>query len=224
MLEKIIMLLIISTISLPINASIVAYDSRSTLMHGIIGTLTHQDWSAYETNTILDGTIVDGVLYSSTSSETLVVGSPHGASWLLGYSRGSGRYASMSTEVISFEFLDNISVFGISLSQGNSSRGGGYTGYSLWEVSVDGVSQFTARTDYVNSDFTGEAYLGLNGLNEANLIEIKRVYSDANIVWDIRSIDYKVSAVPPPAAFWLYGGALIGLIGEKHRKKNFKSN
>ena len=61
--------------------------------------------------------------------------------------------------------------------------------------------------------------MGLSGLNNAKKVEVRRVYADANIVWDIREIDYLTSEVPIPAAAWLFGSALIGLEGIKRRKK-----
>ncbi|MCP3675834.1 MAG: PEP-CTERM sorting domain-containing protein [Gammaproteobacteria bacterium] len=39
------------------------------------------------------------------------------------------------------------------------------------------------------------------------------------VVTDLTLTDISVSAVPVPAAFWLFGTALIGLIGFSKRRK-----
>jgi hypothetical protein len=114
---------IFSFISIQSHASVVEYDSKSAFVASVGGYLVTQDWSTYPANTLLDGQLVDGITYNSTSSEALVVGSPHGGSWLLGYQRPDSHYASFSIETISFEFSGVIDAFGISLSQGNRNQG-----------------------------------------------------------------------------------------------------
>ena len=70
-----------------VHASIVEYESKSAFVAAVGDELVTQDWSTYPTNTLLDGQLVDGITYNSTSSENLVVGSSHGGGWLLGYQR-----------------------------------------------------------------------------------------------------------------------------------------
>jgi hypothetical protein len=41
----------------------------------------------------------------------------------------------------------------------------------------------------------------------------------SNIFWDNISITADVAAVPVPAAVWLFGSGLLGLIGVARRKK-----
>jgi hypothetical protein len=210
---------IFSFISIQSHASVVEYDSKSAFVASVGGYLVTQDWSTYPANTLLDGQLVDGITYNSTSSEALVVGSPHGGSWLLGYQRPDSHYASFSIETISFEFSGVIDAFGISLSQGNRNQGEGYAGSTIWSVVVDGAAEYFSRADYGLSDFTGEAFLGLDGLNGASRVDVRRVSSTANIVWNIRDISYvTTSVVPIPPALWLFGSGLLGLIGVARKK------
>ena len=210
---------IFSIFSIQTHASIVEYESKSAFVAAVGEHLVTQDWSTYAVNTLLDGQLVDGITYNSTSSENLVVGSPHGASWLLGYQRPDNHYASFSIETISFEFTEAIDSFGISLSQGNRNQGEGYAGFSLWSIVLDGSTEYFSRADYGLSDFTGEAFLGLEGINGASRVDVRRISSTANIVWNIRDISYVTSsAVPIPAATWLFGTGLLGIIGVARMK------
>jgi hypothetical protein len=203
-----------------LHASVIAYNSKSLFIETVGEPLVTQDWSTYDADTLLDGQLLDAITYNSTSTEQLVVGRPHGANWILGYKRPTG-YASFSTETISFEFEDAIEVFGISLSQGNRNQGDNYAGLSLWSIVIDGRVEFTSRADYDPSDFTGEAYLGLDGLNGASRIDVHRISSSAPIVWDIREISYRTpSPVPLPAAAWLFISAIAGLAGAKRLSRS----
>jgi hypothetical protein len=132
-----------------------------------------------------------------------------GGGGLLGYQRSSGRYSSFSSETISFEFQDSIDSFGISLSQGNQSGGVRNIGHTLWSVVVDDTFQYTARSDYNLDNFSGESFLGLKNLNGINKIEVSRIFSTANIVWNIRDINYKHSiSVNEPTSIVIF---LLGL-------------
>lgn len=204
-------------LSLTAQATIIAYDSKQTFIDATGDQLITQDWSSYEINTSLDGQLLDDIKYSSTSSEELVVGSPHGANWLLGYQRASDRYASFSGETISFEFLNEIDVFGISLSQGNQNQGERNIGSTVWSVVLDEETEYFSRVDYDLSDFSGEAFLGLNGLNGVSRIDVRRISSAANITWNMREIYFENSSsvpvpVPEPASLWLFGSGLVGLL------------
>jgi len=203
-----------------IYASVVEYESRSEFFDSIGAPLVTQDWSTYAVNTLLDGQLVDGIKYNSTSYEALVVGSSHGGGWRLGYQRPDNHYASFSSEIISFEFSEAIDVFSISLSQGNQNQGNRYVGYSVWSIVVDGAMEFFSRADYDLSNFSGEAFLGLDGINGASRIDVHRIFSSSPIVWNIRDISYLTSSsVPIPASLWLFGSGLLGLIGIARRKK-----
>ena len=181
------------TATTPANVvgSVDVYTSKFSFIHNAADSLTVQDWTSYPVGTILDGQTVDGIFYTSTSPETLVVGSSHGPGWILGYARENNRYASFSSESIIFSFSTSINSFGINLSQGNSSGGTSYTGSTTWIVTVDGVDQYTVVANYDESDFTGEAFIGLDNLQGASQVQIHRQSSTANIVWDIREIQYR---------------------------------
>jgi hypothetical protein len=183
--------------------------------------LKFEDWTSYKPGTLLDGVTIRGVNYHSSSSEQLVVGSRHGANWLLGYLRESGRYASFSSETITFAFSDPVVAFGIALSQGNSSGSNSYDGTSEWLINIDSGSLiYTSIATYSQSDFTGEAYLGLLGLPPATSFAVTRLRSNANIVWDIRDISWiPVSDVPLPSAALLGITSLVFLAMVGRRKK-----
>ena len=186
------------------SAALQVTDSRPAFVAVAGPQIQVEDWTTYPPETLLDGQTIRGVTYSSTSSELLVVGSPHGPGWILGYSRGAGSYASFSFETISFTFSEPIYAFGIALSQGNSSGNTSYSGSSKWNTVVDqDLPGYQSIATYTATDFTGETYLGLTSLSGATTFSITRVRSDANIVWDIREIAW-VSAVPEPST-----GALI---------------
>ncbi|MGV7235579.1 MAG: VPLPA-CTERM sorting domain-containing protein [Nitrosomonadaceae bacterium] len=210
---------IFSVISIQSHASVVEYESKSAFAAAVGGDLVTQDWSTYPANTLLDGQTLDGIKYNSTNPKELVVGSSHGGGWLLGYNGSDNRYSSFGFETISFEFEEIIDVFGISLSQGNQNQGNRYVGYALWSILVDGTTEFFSRADYGLSDRSGEAFLGLDGLNGASRIDVRRIFNTNNIVWNIRDISY-VTAIPIPAAAWLFGSGLLGLIGIARRKKS----
>lgn len=195
-------------------AAVQVSDSRVAFVSSAGPKLEIEDWTSYAPETLLDGQTVRGVTYDSTSQELLVVGAPHGAGWILGYSRGSGRYASFSFETITFHFSQPIAAFGIALSQGNRSGGTSYNGSSQWLTVLDGgMPGFLSLAEYSAADFTGETYLGLTGLTNATEVTVTRLRSDANIVWDIREIAW-VSAVPEP---WSAMLAVAGLALVVHR-------
>ncbi len=193
------------------------FESKSEFAQVAGSELKIEDWSSYQPETLLDGQTIRGVKYNSTSTEQLVVGSRHGAGWLIGYSRAGGRYASFSSETITFSFSQPVVAFGVSLSQGNSSGLNSYEGSSEWRISVDsGSFDYTSVANYSKSDFTGESYLGLLDLPPSSSFAITRLRSDANIVWDIRDISWKsVSAVPLPSSslISITGTAFIWLVG-----------
>jgi hypothetical protein len=64
---------IFSVISIQSHASIVEYESKSAFVSAVGEHLLTQYWSVYALNTLLDGLLVDGITYNSTSSEDLVV-------------------------------------------------------------------------------------------------------------------------------------------------------
>ena len=206
-----LILIFISTI---VHASISVYNKYEDLEDDISSRIIIENWSSFPVNTVLEGQIINGISYNSSSSNSpLLVGSPHGASWLLGYLSEDGvGYRSFSTETLTFNFSPGINFFGVSLSQGNQSGNSSYDGFSVWDISLDDQYVATARADYGFNDFTGEAFLGLSNLNSVNKVDIRRMFSTANIVWDIRDISYlPASEVPLPAGIYLFLSGLVGL-------------
>jgi len=58
----------------------------------------------------------------------------------------------------------------------------------------------------------------------AQLIKIETVSSPSWVSWGEISVLSEVSAVPVPAAAWLFGSGLIGLIGIKRKHKTLLNN
>ena len=195
---------------IPVAAqSAVGWQSKDDFFSVAGPELETEDWLSYPVELRLDEREGNGVSYSSTSDERLIVGAPHGASWILGYSRGDGRFASFSRETITFSFAKALSAFGVTLSQGNSSGGTRYEGSSEWELSTNsGASTYFSVANYTMADFSGEAYLGLTELPSFTSLSITRLRSDANIVWNIRDISW-VSAVPEPSTAFM---AALGVV------------
>lgn len=52
------------------------------------------------------------------------------------------------------------------------------------------------------------------------LFDMVQIYHSAGLVEIVDNIEYNVSAVPLPAAAWLFGSGLIGLAGMSRRKKS----
>lgn len=151
--------------------------------------IVFENWASLPKDTVLSDKIINGIQYGSTASQKLVVGKSHGGGWLLGYRSANDRYSSFSDETISFHFANGITSFGISFSQGNQTQGVRGTGKTSWLVDVDGT-QYPVQVSLGKNDRSGEAFLGLVGLNGARSITVKRTETSVNTVWNIRDIGF----------------------------------
>jgi hypothetical protein len=78
----------------------------------------------------------------------------------------------------------------------------------------------------VNPDRDGEAFLGWTfvgiidetGFSTVEIVELTGADYDQHPIWG-DSFTVGVSAIPAPAAVWLFGSGLIGLVGMARRKK-----
>ena len=165
------------------------YESKDTFKEKVGLQIVFEDWTSLQKDTVLSDKIINGIQYGSTASQKLVVGASHGGGWLLGYRSENGRYSSFSDETISFHFANGITSFGISFSQGNQTQGARGTGKTSWLVDVDGT-KYPVQVTFGKNDRSGEAFLGLVGLNGARAITVKRAETSANTVWNIRDIGY----------------------------------
>lgn len=83
----------------------------------------------------------------------------------------------------------------------NSITGGGFTtdNTTMWDIWSDGVNATAVTLDGSDPDFISGLNLYVNG--------VKTYVADVHL-----------SAVPVPAAFWLFGTGLVGLAGVAKRK------
>ena len=83
------------------------------------------------------------------------------------------------------------------------------------DQTVDGVLLTDVQSNYWSgTEFSSGFALGFNFFNGLQLIRDK---GNLNYGWAVRAGD--VSAVPVPAAVWLFGSGLIGLLGLARRKR-----
>ena len=121
--------------------------------------------------------------------------------------------------------------FGITVFSGKDTNTGAYSHHGGWNCPT-----CSTPTPYTNNNpfgTTGLTYLthdatvdSLNGLTFfANAAQEYSIYvGGAGVgVWNVNTSDYKLnittSAVPVPAAAWLFGGAMASLIGAIRRKR-----
>lgn len=103
-------------------------------------------------------------------------------------------------------------------------------GGSAWGSNSDGVAQLTCSTDCSNGDsfslfytatVTEGAFIGVRyrlGFDSGNLLLSSSAVGDGPVEdFGVMSTG-TISAVPIPAAAWLFGSGLIGLIGFARRK------
>ena len=194
-MKKLFVFLMVALLAIPLTTEAKPYKPFEVYskfdLYAIVGTdLITQDWSLYPVNTVLENTTLDGITYHT--GDNLVVGSPHGGGWLLGFTLDGAKYSSFNSHTISFIFDEPIDAFGIALSQGNQNGGVRREGYTVWSVSEDQEREFLVRVDCTVNDFSCESYLGITGLKKTTLIEVEVDYSDIGISWNIREISYHV--------------------------------
>ena len=83
-------------------------------------------------------------------------------------------------------------------------------GSGSWGTNPDGIAEITCNVDCSNGDTYSLIYTATVPGDEPN--------GFANLTYDLY-LTGTVSAVPVPAAVWLFGSGLIGLIGIARRKK-----
>ncbi|MCR9278990.1 MAG: hypothetical protein NXH85_13545 [Pseudomonadaceae bacterium] len=220
-MSRIVIKLLLSGLLLNVGsiatAALITFDDRATFTEALGDSLQVQDWSDFPAGTVLEGAPVDGITYSSTSSEALVVGSLRGANWRIGYDRGNGRYSSFSNQILTFAFDEPLDYFAVALSQGNQNQGVRGEGSSTWRITT-GDESFESTAIYTLDDFSGESFFGVSGLSGASFVDVQRVSSDSNIVWNVREMLYGVGsnyAVPEPPPWALLGLPLFGLFARK---------
>lgn len=85
-----------------------------------------------------------------------------------------------------------------------------------WDVGNDGVFDFSSPVEILALSSADISFLLFPGIYEINL----RVTDEAGFVdTDSTTLIASISPVPLPAAFWLFGTALFGLVGFGKRRK-----
>jgi hypothetical protein len=125
-----------------------------------------------------------------------------------------------SEEITGYEFSGLLS--GSSLSAGTDLGGG------LWSITAGELTGLSllAPTDYLGSfDMTAKAIGGEVNISDAEIIFSNNICSSyggfggTTGVCGTDTFSVNVSTVPVPAAIWLFGSGLVGLIGFARQKK-----
>ena len=66
-----------------------------------------------------------------------------------------------------------------------------------------------------NTETSGDKFIGVSNTNGISSIHI----SDTGNAFEVDHLQYGISSVPVPAAVWLFGSGLLGLVGVARRKK-----
>ncbi len=179
------------------------------------------DWSGIVTSTPIAGTVDvnDAVTGSFSYDDTTAVTSPFGST---GLSYLTHHISSFSVNGLSGSRDDQfLPVFDGTTGDGIQSRGvsGAYTGDLLAGFSV--IELFVQFTDTTASVFSSTALPStLNDTDFDIKFGLLRLSDSAGEVrFDVDSFTTSgVAPVPVPAAVWLMGSALAGLVGFKRKK------
>ena len=83
---------------------------------------------------------------------------------------------------------------------------------------LDGVNVNDARDGDAVLNWTFVGVIDTDGFTTAEILELRGADYDQAFIWG-DAFTVGVSAVPAPAAVWLFGSGLLGLIGMARRKK-----
>lgn len=109
---------------------------------------------------------------------------------------------------------------GIVETLGYANSGNSYAANSFGQAVNGGVNDISS--DLYEAGITGSVGAGFASLTLNNLASgwYTVFVSGANGALTGSAIDVSVSAVPVPGAVWLFGSALMGLVGASRRKRN----
>jgi len=93
---------------------------------------------------------------------------------------------------------------------------------TLTKLMIEGVTNVFGYTSFDNSSYSVTGSTSGTDLTLVGLLQEGTVYKIA-LDWTktagvVGSVDINVGAVPVPAAVWLFGSALMGLVGVSRRK------
>jgi hypothetical protein len=137
-----------------------------------------------------------------------------------------------STDIIDFLNIDNGGLYAMAESNNGAglTPGGGHFGYLPFVASSTGLNQSEVGTTVtlfgaslgltnadVSSNFSHNIFDDTFGLSIVDIDSSQNILSLAGR--GIIDPDTGIGVVPVPAAFWLFGTALIGFIGVSRRRK-----
>jgi len=221
--SKVVKIAVISLFCSPVSATILSGEvtgGTSLNQDGTFIKLPVPFTASNPDNTVGDNTFQDPNLYGFDEGQNIDITVDLSVDILadgLGGSSGSGTVLSGSTVASHYIFFDPNSV----TSQ---------TGVITFDSDIFGI--ITASNNLADSDFlinTGVIYLNpnLRGLESGDSVSITGLRT-INVDWSagtpgdyVRVLtDFSPGAVVPvPAAVWLFGSGLIGLVGVARRKK-----
>ena len=97
---------------------------------------------------------------------------------------------------------------------GNGPQGSIHTPYALSQWGDDVVTRMTTNFESVNGDYVSDGQL--RAVDDDFTLKYYAVYA----VWTEAGAGAPISSVPIPAAAWLFGSGLLGLVGVARRKKS----
>ena len=207
---KYVLALVGLSVSLSVNAAVISSASHLALNNATLidfnSPAEYEYPDAFELNRIYSDITIDEVTFTSNNGvsifywEYLDVNSLYGVngSYLNGYN--SNQY--------SYIFSETVNAFGFSIGALDET-------YLLSAFDVNGslIESVTVNPAYLQ-------YVGLtsSGIKTATFTQLSTTHYAADTIM-IEDFRYQASAVPIPAAAWLFSTALLGLAGVKRRHR-----
>lgn len=196
---------VLSSISMLSNAAIISYSDRSTW----------QIASGGGSSDILDnldsgsggGGFIDRGTYTSTGTAQNAFPNGNGTTTIDG--TGYIRYLLNSTTFGTLTFDDPIFSLGFDINPHSGSLG------ALVSVDIDGL----ALTSYMLPGTDVNGFVGFISDTAFTTFTITSLTDAWHGVDNLEAFSAAASPVPVPAALWLFGSGLLGLVGVARRRK-----
>ena len=128
-------------------------------------------------------------------------------------------YIRQNVKTVGLEVTDSYYDIWVSFSSDVTDVSGDYIGNTIYSASIFAYDQFGSELDMIFlSASTGDS---LRIFNFGNLSGIRRLHLISSSPMVASGLDdLSFTAVPVPAAVWLFSSGLIGLVGLARRKNN----